>query len=79
MMDPRFTTNYSDNFQGTFSFRSNKFYMPAGVNEKWCEPGYQPKRQDKGFSLTINDYPFTYNYYGPSWANYVHTPFKTPN
>lgn len=78
--DPRYITNYSDNYKGPLFFRQNKFYMPAAAYEKYCNPGYQPTRKDKGYSLTVNDYPFhDIQYGGPMWSKYVHTPFKTEN
>lgn len=77
--DPRFTTQYSDNYKGPLFFRQRQFYLPVSTQEKWCEPGYMPKKQDKGYALTYNDYTFQNINYGPSWAPYVHTPFLTEN
>ncbi len=80
LQDPRFTTAYSDNYRGPLFFRQNNFYLPVAVSEEWCEPGYQPVRKDKGYSLTVNDYPFhSIQYGGPMWSQYVHTPLKTYN
>jgi hypothetical protein len=79
--DPRFTTNFAFDHQGSWFHRStNNFQLPASVNETWCRPGYQPKRDDKGYKLTVNDYPFhSIQYGGPAWSNVVHTPFQTDN
>ena len=77
--DPRFTTAYSDNYKGPLFFRQNTFLLPSSVNEVFCEPGYQPKKIDKGYALTYNDYTFHNINYGPWWSDYVHTPFKTRN
>lgn len=79
MTDPRFTTKYSDQPDGPFFFRQHRFLLPPTVYEQYCEPGYQPRRQDKGFDVTVNDYPFQNINYGGLWSNYVHTPFKTYN
>jgi len=91
--DPRFTTVYE--VDRTLAPRRGRMLtsptpsdsyleevkmMPASAYETWCEPGYQPKRPDKGISLTVNDYPFhNIQYGGPSWAGVVNTPFKTYN
>lgn len=78
--DPRFTTDYSDNYKGELFFRQRRFLLPVSTQEKFCNPGYQPKREDKGYALTVNDYPFhDIHYGGPMWSQYVHTPFKTWN
>lgn len=80
MNDPRFTTQYSDNYKGPFFFRQNTFLLPESVNEVWCHPGYQKKRPAKGFDVTVNDYSADrLNYGGPYWSQVVHTPFKTRN
>jgi len=79
MQDPRFTTKYSDNYQGPFFFRQNTFLLPSSVNEVYCRPGYQPVRPNKGVELTVNDYPFqAINYGGGLWKNYVYqyNPYK---
>lgn len=79
--DPRYTTNYSDydTSKGEFFFRQNRFLLPMSTQEVFCNPGYQPKKEDKGYALTYNDYTFQNINYGPSWSQYVHTPFKTEN
>jgi hypothetical protein len=78
--DPRFSTLYNAEYKGLLFQRQNTLFVPAFALEKWCEPGYQPKKPDKGFSLTVNDYTFhNINYGGGMWPTVVHTPFKSPN
>lgn len=92
MVDPRYTTSYADRYQGPAfytqlrpneTFNSNakpRFLLPASVEEKWCEPGYQPKRLDAGIALTVNDYPFhPLKYGGSNWPYVVHTPYIEDN
>jgi hypothetical protein len=92
MIDPRYLTTYADRYEGPNFYsqlkssgiqNSNskpKFLLPASVNEKWCEPGYQPKRLDAGYALTVNDYPFhPIKYGGSNWPYVVHTPFIEDN
>ena len=81
-MDPRFTTQYAADYSGTWMYEREKrgdlkFILPASVTEKWCEPGYQPKRPNKGIALTMNDYPFHYVQHTTArglWGNYVYPP-----
>lgn len=78
--DPRFTTYYAEDYRGVLFHRQRCMYLPSSVYEKWCEPGYQPKRPDKGFALTVNDYPFHPIQYGGSrWPVVVHTDLITDN
>ncbi len=80
--DPRYTTDYASNYKGTLfhSRTDGKFYVPAAVNEQMCRPGYQPKRPDKGYALTVNDYSFhPIQYGGSQWPTVVHTPLETDN
>ena len=75
--DPRFSTVYADDYKGVLFYNQpcpQNFLMPASAYEKWCEPGYQPKRPDKGVALTVNDYPFHPIQYGGSrWPLVVYT------
>lgn len=76
--DPRYTTDYAYTPKCTYFHDLEKegkatFYLPASVNERWCRPGYQPKRPDKGIALTINDYYWHQNRYGDSWSNVAYT------
>lgn len=74
LRDPRFTTEYNSDFIGHRFEHCDKFYLPAYAIEKWCEPGYQPVRENKGYDLTVNDYPFhEIHYGGPEWAKFVYT------
>jgi hypothetical protein len=76
--DPRFTTAHTSDAK--YNHHPQVFYLPPTVEEKWCRPGYQPKRPDKGFDLTVNDYPFhPIQYGGANWSQVVHTPFHTNN
>ena len=78
LLDPRFTTEHYRPVAGYG--RKGKFYLPQLVNETWCRPGYQPTRPDKGYDLTVNDYPFhNIQYGGENWARVVNTPFTTYN
>lgn len=78
--DPRYQTKYSDSYVGPLFFLQKKMIIPSSTQEVWCEPGYQPKRDPKGFDVTINDYTFTDMYYGgPNWDKVVHTPYKSYN
>ena len=77
-MDPRYTTAYSKNYHGLYFHdriahnQPATFYLPASVKEVWCRPGYQPKRPDKGYALTINDYYYHQLQYGDSWKKVVY-------
>jgi hypothetical protein len=78
--DPRFTTNYADDYRGVLFHRQRNMYLPATVKEKWCEPGYQPVRPDKGVKLLINDYTLhSIQYGGSRWPSVVHTDMVTDN
>lgn len=78
--DPRFTTHYADDYRGVLFHRQCNLYLPSSVHEKWCEPGYQPKRLDKGVALTVNDYPFhSIQYGGSRWPSVVYTNLITDN
>lgn len=82
LKDPRFTTEYSADYNGTLYFRQNPqvVSIPAFALEEWCEPGYQPKQPNKGYTLTVNDYTFhNIKYGGGLWPNVVYTPFDSPN
>ncbi|HMP28156.1 MAG TPA: hypothetical protein PKD85_01065 [Saprospiraceae bacterium] len=83
--DPRFETLYSSNYKGPL-FWKNASQQPSTVSipsfalEKWCEPGYQPTRPNKGVKLTVNDYPFhNIQYGGGLWPTVVYTDLDTPN
>lgn len=81
MQDPRYTTFHASDYKGTL-FHERKdgvFYLPATTREIWCRPGYQPKREDKGVSLTVNDYTYHSLQYGGKWSKVVNTPFKDDN
>jgi len=88
--DPRYTTTYAATYTppGSRWFHERtpdkngkvNFYLPASTEETWCRPGYQPKREDKGYKLTVNDYPFHPIFHGGSlWPTVVHTPYHTDN
>lgn len=80
MTDPRFTTERASDFSGSYYNRNMQFLLPAAAMEKWCEPGYQPKREDKGYVVAVNNYPFHNIHYGGSrWPEVVVTPFTTDN
>lgn len=70
-MDPRFTTMY----EGNYTMKKSNMTIPRFSIEKWCEPGYQEKRPNKGYVLTVNDYPFnkSLKYSGGIWDKYVYT------
>jgi hypothetical protein len=81
--DPRFHTNYQADYQGPWLQHSSRFYIPSIIADYGeyvgCGnsqiPGYRQKRDDKGFALTINDYPFHNIYFhGGIWDEYVYTP-----
>src|SRR5437016_14352316 len=83
--DPRFNTEWSCNDPLTLKHRFFKcpypssIYLPkSAVIRPKCDPeaGYQPQRRDKGYDLTVNDYPLsnvTLN--GPGRTPYVY-PWK---
>lgn len=72
--DPRFQTVYAADYRGVLYHRQRRMRIPLVTKERWCEPGYQPKRLDKGVMLTVNDYPFHYIHYGgPNWSKVVYT------
>ena len=81
--DPRFNTTYRVDFKGTPYYthqRSGYIVMPSFVYEKWCRPGYQPVRPDKGYDLTVNDYTFHNIQYGGSlWPTVVYTDMPDDN
>ena len=76
--DPRLSTVYACDVDEPEL--GKVFYLPVSTKEEWCMPGYQKKRPDKGYALTVNDYPFhPIEYGGKSWSQVVHTPFQTDN
>lgn len=83
--DPRFTTEYRSDHKGELfwkkaSRQQSTVSIPAFALEKWCEPGYQPQRPNKGVKLTVNDYPFhNIQYGGGLWPEVVYTDLDTPN
>lgn len=87
MLDPRYTTQYTEDYKGPMFYQKlepgklQTVFLPASVMEKWCEPGYQKKQPNKGVELTVNDYGVAQQIYygGGQWPNYVYTPFITPN
>jgi hypothetical protein len=72
-MDPRWNTDYAYDYKGPLFFRQDIFQLPATVNEKWCKPGYQPMRPDKGIKLVLNDYYYHKNRYGKTWDKVAYT------
>lgn len=85
LRDPRFQTRYASSDPHIMYFRNvaageRTLSMPPFVEENWCEPGYQPQRRDKGYALTVNDYPFHDIFYGGGlWPQYVITPLVSDN
>jgi hypothetical protein len=85
LLDPRFNTMYVNNYNGPLFYQNAReplptLQVPAFAVEQWCEPGYQPKRPNKGVMLTVNDYTFhNIEYGGGLWPSVVYTPFHTPN
>ena len=74
LMDPRWNTDYAYEYKGPlFQDGKSTFLLPQTINEKWCRPGYQPKRPDKGIDLLITNYYFHQNRYGDSWKNVTYT------
>ena len=74
-LDPRWNTNYEYAYTGPlFQERKDRlFFLPASVNERWCRPGYQPERPNKGIALLINANAYHQNQYGPSWQRASYT------
>ena len=81
--DPRFATTYRADFKGrpyNTHVRAGYITLPSVVGELWCRPGYQPTRLNKGYELTVNDYPFHSIQYGGSlWPTVVYTDLVTDN
>ena len=86
LLDPRFSTAHAAAKTKMFYTKTGSgplpvVYIPSAANEVWCEPGYQPKRPDKGVSLTVNDYTVGRNlqHGGSLWPSVVHTKFPDDN
>lgn len=87
LIDPRFTTEQNASYAGPLFYSKlgvgprPTVYIPAAAAEVWCNPGYQPKKADKGVALTVNDYVVGHNlvFGGSLWPEVVHTPFITDN
>ena len=86
MGDPRFTTTYLADFRGVpyAPVPWARKTLPALVQEKWCRPGYQAVRPDKGVMLYVNDYPpgpdgNAIQYGGSLWPEYVYTDLISNN
>ena len=85
--DPRFATTYRIDYKGapyythfTNDPRTARITLPSVIGEVWCRPGYQPTRLNKGYELTVNDYPFHSIQYGGSlWPNVVYTDLVSDN
>jgi len=80
-VDPRFETSYVADYQGVWSWRKDSMMIPSWLAEPNCcmqdgepvSPGYRPKRQDKGYDLTVNDYPYhRVQLRGGMWSNVVY-------
>ena len=59
MQDPRFITFYAADYKGQPYFGGGRTIVPDyAVEQNCCMPGYQPTRPDKGWKLSVTDYPF---------------------
>ena len=81
--DPRFNTDYAADYQGPWFQHATTFYIPSILVDEdeamGCGngriPGYQKPRSNKGYYLTIDDYPFHNIYHhGGIWSTVVNTP-----
>jgi hypothetical protein len=79
--DPRFTTSYGTDYRGLAFHEQNTYLVSPLATEKFCAPGYQPQRPNKGKKLLINNFYFhpSLQYGGPNWAQVVYTPMPTDN
>jgi hypothetical protein len=60
--DPRFETDYVRQYKGEWYHNQCKLYVPEVVLDGPCcngiAGGYQFQRPNKGYALTVNDYPY---------------------
>ena len=83
LQDPRYTTSYAYQYRGPLFHRQDDcnnilphFLLPASTMEKWCRPGYQPERPNKGSLLLINYYPYHPIEYDKTWSSEVYSPLE---
>jgi hypothetical protein len=78
--DPRFDTDYLADYRGIWFQNSKVLTVPSVVLEKCdnlecCQPGYRQKRPDKGYDLSVDDYPLhPVKLSGGMWPDVVYPP-----